>query len=75
MARIRDHLMAKVWIEPLQLPRRLDRDNAIVSDDKQARDGNGFDKLAIIRVRRRENLEGADLGPQPRIDDQVKQLG
>src|SRR6185295_20003132 len=25
MARIRDHLMAEVWIEPLQLPRRLDR--------------------------------------------------
>ena len=36
MARIRDHLMAEVLIERLQLPRRLDGDNAIVSDDKQA---------------------------------------
>src|ERR1700754_208141 len=74
MTCVRDHLMAKARIERPQLLRRLNRDNAAVSDDKQAWDGNAPDQFAVIRVRRRENLEGARYGLQPRVDDQFKQL-
>jgi hypothetical protein len=74
MANVRYSFVPKTLVKLLQFSCGFEGHNAIVPDDKQDRDGNRAHQRAIVRVRRRKNFKGADLGLQPRIGHEFDQL-
>ena len=75
MAGVSYAFVAQTFVESLQLPRCIRRNDAIVADDEEHRDRNGAHQLAIVGVGRVKNLKSADAGLQPRIDNEFDSLG
>jgi len=73
--RIRDQFMPKSRIELLKLVCGINRNNALVCGNQEYWHANVAHQLAIVRIRRRENLERADLSGQPRIGHVLEKLG
>src|SRR5262249_45132060 len=76
MTSARDRFDLQPWTEPSQLGRELARDHrADIAGDEQARNGETLDELPMVGVRRREDVEGANVGLKPRLRDEVDELG
>ena len=72
---IRYVFISKLSIELLKLMCRINGHNAFVSHNQEYWDANVAHQLAIVRIGRRKNLEGAYLSGQPRIGHMFEKLG
>src|SRR5579871_1838439 len=74
VADIRHQFISKARVERLERARRLKRQDAMLPKNEEDWNGDGARQRAIVRVRRLKNLEGADVGLQPRIDDDFQEF-